>query len=163
RRHARACDADSRRSSSAAWRLPGSRTRDRRPLQRSARLPEPAGAWHGAFLGASSAVSSGSASASRSTSTATDTRALPRGPGAARFKRWHVTQQNGEAAVWSGASGNLIREWDGEWPDALFGHWVLPVPDLSGDGLADVIIAAPHAVVGDRPGGIVVARSPKTG
>src|SRR5262249_36764849 len=55
------------------------------------------------------------------------------------------------------------REWDGEWPDALFGHWVLPVPDLSGDGLADVIIAAPHAVVGDRPGGIVVARSPKTG
>ncbi|HKA31414.1 MAG TPA: hypothetical protein VKH82_18675, partial [Candidatus Binatia bacterium] len=62
----------------------------------------------------------------------------------ARFKRWHGNQQNGTAAVWSGATGDLIREWDGEWPDGLFGHWVMPVPDLSGDGLADVIIAAPH-------------------
>jgi hypothetical protein len=82
----------------------------------------------------------------------------------ARFKLQHGTQQNGEAAVWSGANGALLREWDGEWSDGLFGHWVMPIPDVSGDGLADVVIAAPHA--GVRPGamrGIVVARSPKTG
>jgi len=81
----------------------------------------------------------------------------------ARFKLWHGTQQNGSAAVWSGASGATIREWDGEWPDGLFGHWVMPVPDLSGDGLADVIIAAPHARVDGQVRGILVARSPKTG
>jgi hypothetical protein len=81
----------------------------------------------------------------------------------ARFKLWRGTQQNGTAAVWSGASGELIREWDGEWPDGLFGHWVMPVPDLSGDGLADVVIAAPHANLDGRWRGVVVARSPKTG
>jgi hypothetical protein len=81
----------------------------------------------------------------------------------ARFKLWKGNQQNGSAAVWSGASGAPIRAWDGEWPDGLFGHWVMPIPDLSGDGLADVIIAAPHAQVGGLTRGIVVARSPKTG
>ena len=81
----------------------------------------------------------------------------------ARFKLQQKTLQNGDAAVWSGASGALIRAWDGEWPDGLFGHWVMPVPDISGDGLADVIIAAPHAGVGGRMRGLVVARSPKTG
>jgi hypothetical protein len=37
------------------------------------------------------------------------------------------------------------------------------VPDLSGDGLADVVIAAPHAPVAGRMRGIVVARSPRNG
>src|SRR5216117_1821794 len=81
----------------------------------------------------------------------------------ARFKLWHGTQQNGSATVWSGASGAPIREWDGKWNDGLFGHWVMPVPDLSGDGLADVVIAAPHAQVDGIARGILVARSPKTG
>ena len=80
--------------------------------------------------------------------------------------RWALQQktlQNGSAFVWSGASGATIRAWDGEWADGLFGHWVLPIPDVSGDGLADVVIAAPQAP-GDGPmQGIVVARSPKTG
>jgi len=80
----------------------------------------------------------------------------------ARFKL-EGTYQNGRATVWSGATGRVIRSWDGTWADGLFGHWVMPVPDLSGDGLADVIIAAPHAPVGGRMHGIVVARSPKTG
>ncbi len=80
-----------------------------------------------------------------------------------RFKLWKGTQQNGTAAVWSGATGGLIHEWDGEWADGLFGHWVMPVPDLSGDGLADLVIAAPHARVDGRVRGVVVARSPKTG
>ena len=33
----------------------------------------------------------------------------------ARFKLQQGTQQNGSAAVWSGANGAPIREWDGEW------------------------------------------------
>ena len=37
------------------------------------------------------------------------------------------------------------------------------VPDLSGDGLADVVIAAPMALVGNAGRGIMVARSPKSG
>ncbi len=83
----------------------------------------------------------------------------------ARFKLQKGTQFNGEASVWSGADGHLIRSWDGEWDDGLFGHWVMPIPDLSGDGLADVVIAAPHARVGGggQMRGAVVARSPKTG
>ena len=49
---------------------------------------------------------------------------LPAGLGDhARFKLWHGNQQNGSATVWSGANGAPIREWDGEWPDGLFGHW----------------------------------------
>ena len=81
----------------------------------------------------------------------------------ARFKLQNRTQQNGIASVWSGATGTPIHEWDGEWADGLFGHWTLLVPDLSGDGLADVIIAAPHAPVNGVARGAVVARSPKTG
>jgi hypothetical protein len=81
----------------------------------------------------------------------------------ARFKLWRGNQQNGVVDVWSGASGTLLREWDGEWPDALFGHWVMPVPDLSGDGLADVVLAAPHATIDGVMSGTIVARSPKTG
>ncbi len=81
----------------------------------------------------------------------------------ARFKLQQKTLQNGNAAVWSGASGALIRAWDGEWPDGLFGHWVMPVPDISGDGLADVVIAGPHASTDGHMRGILVARSPKTG
>ncbi len=81
----------------------------------------------------------------------------------ARFKLQHKTSQAGSASVWSGATGRLIRSWDGEWSDGLFGHSVVPVPDISGDGLADLIIAAPHASLDGSARGIVVARSPKTG
>ncbi len=81
----------------------------------------------------------------------------------ARFTLQQRTLQNGSAAVWSGASGTQIRAWDGERPGGLFGHWVMPVPDLSSDGLADVVIAAPLAPVGGRARGVVVARSPRTG
>jgi VCBS repeat protein len=81
----------------------------------------------------------------------------------ARFKLQQKVFQNGDAAVWSGASGALMRSWDGEWPDGLFGHWVMPIPDISGDGLADLVIAAPHAPVHGTMHGLLVARSPKTG
>jgi hypothetical protein len=81
----------------------------------------------------------------------------------ARFKLQQKVSQSGDAIVWSGANGDQIRAWDGEWPDGLFGHWVMPIPDLSGDGLADVVIAAPHGATDGSFRGILVARSPKTG
>jgi len=80
----------------------------------------------------------------------------------ARFKL-QDTFQSGNVIVFSGASGTPIRSWDGDRSDGLFGHWVMPVPDISGDGLSDVVIAAPHAPVGGFLRGIVVARSPRTG
>ncbi|HWP64475.1 MAG TPA: FG-GAP-like repeat-containing protein [Candidatus Limnocylindria bacterium] len=79
-----------------------------------------------------------------------------------RFKL-QGTFQSGSATIWSGTSGRPIRSWDGERFDGLFGHWVALMPDVSGDGLADVVIAAPHAPVGGRMRGILVARSPRTG
>jgi hypothetical protein len=81
----------------------------------------------------------------------------------ARLTLQQEVLQNGSVTVWSGATGAQIRAWEGEWPGALFGHWVMPVPDLSGDGLADVVVAAPLAPVGGRVRGILVARSPRTG
>lgn len=71
--------------------------------------------------------------------------------------------QVGAATVWSGATGARIRAWEGEHRNGLFGHWVLLVPDIGGDGLADVVIAAPHAVVEGGGRGLVTARSVKTG
>ncbi len=80
----------------------------------------------------------------------------------ARFVR-QADSQNGSAAVWSGASGAPIRSWQGELPDAIFGHWVMPVPDLGHDGLADLVIAAPLARIDGDLSGVLFARSPKTG
>lgn len=87
-------------------------------------------------------------------------------PDVAAGSRWKLankTQQNGNANVWSGTTGERLRTWDGQFPDGMFGHWVMLVPDLSGDGLADVVIAAPMAPVGNAGRGIMVARSPKSG
>lgn len=81
----------------------------------------------------------------------------------ARFELQRKTQQNGNAAVWSGATGAQLRIWHGDLPDGLFGHWVLPVPDVSGDGLADVVVSAPTARVDGTVRGMLSARSPKTG
>jgi hypothetical protein len=81
----------------------------------------------------------------------------------ARFKLRQGTLQSGSATVWSGATGKPIRAWEGDLSDELFGHWVMLVPDLSGDGRPDVIITAPHAAVAGRMRGVVVARSPTTG
>jgi hypothetical protein len=72
-------------------------------------------------------------------STATAGRTSPPAPAS----RSRGPSQNGSATVWSGATGKPIRTWQGELPDALFGHWVMPVPDLDHDGLSDVVIAAP--------------------
>jgi len=80
----------------------------------------------------------------------------------ARFKRDKV-YQNGTASVWSGASGQRLRTWDGTLRKGLFGHCVVPMPDLNGDGLADVVIAAPSAEFAGNKRGVVMALSPKSG
>jgi hypothetical protein len=80
----------------------------------------------------------------------------------ARFKRQGI-HQNGAAAVWSGNSGVPVRVWDADLPDGLFGHWTLPVPDLDGDGVADLIITAPNTAIDGTVRGLVMARSPKSG
>lgn len=93
------------------------------------------------------------------------------GSGWCLARRFPGTTKNGELGfrfgepldVWSGADGTMIVHWDGEWPDALFGHWTMPIPDVSGDGLADVVVAAPHARLDQQVHGVLVARSPKTG
>jgi len=69
----------------------------------------------------------------------------------------------GMAGVWSGKTGAAIRTWQGPPEDSLFGHWVMAVPDLNGDGRADVVIAAPNADVGGVMTGMVTARSVATG
>ncbi|HEY2775992.1 MAG TPA: FG-GAP-like repeat-containing protein [Candidatus Binatia bacterium] len=82
----------------------------------------------------------------------------------ARFKLADGIFQDGTAEVWSGATGAKIRQWDGTLKNGLFGHSVLPIGDISGDGLADLVISAPNAEV--EPGvfrGVISARSPKTG
>jgi len=79
-----------------------------------------------------------------------------------RFKSQGI-YQNGSAAVWSGSTGEPIRAWDAELPDGLFGHWVLPIPDLGTDGLADVVISAPNTAIDGTVRGLVTARSPKSG
>jgi hypothetical protein len=71
--------------------------------------------------------------------------------------------QDGMAAVWSGATGSRIHAWVGSARGGLYGHWVLPVPDLDGDGLADVVITAPNATVDGVIRGTVEARSPRSG
>src|SRR5262249_21717854 len=81
----------------------------------------------------------------------------------ARFKLQAGVHPNGAAALWSGANGALIRAWDGEFPDGLFGHWVLPVPKLGHAGFADVVIAAPNARVDGVVRGVLMMRSPQTG
>jgi hypothetical protein len=80
-----------------------------------------------------------------------------------RFKLSQNIFQNGAASVWSGVTGTKIAGWDGTLKSGLFGHWVLPIPDIDGDHLADTIVAAPQALIDDEPHGVISARSPRTG
>ena len=79
----------------------------------------------------------------------------------ARFER-QGAYMTGYVAVWSGSTGARIRTWEAETRDGLFGQWTLLVPDIEGDGLADLITAAPYAVVPGTGRGVLTARSPKT-
>jgi hypothetical protein len=81
----------------------------------------------------------------------------------ARFKLKDGALQNGSATVWSGATGAPMRTWDGDLPNGLFGHWVMPALGLGRDAVAGVVIAAPNARVDDAVRGVLFARSPRTG
>jgi FG-GAP repeat len=65
-------------------------------------------------------------------------------------------QDTGLAAAWT-RDGALLRQWSGVDVDGLFGHGVMPVPDLDGDGLADVVVSAPNAIVDGETRGLVEA------
>ena len=62
----------------------------------------------------------------------------------------------GLAAAWT-RSGELLQSWTGVDVDGLFGHVVLAVPDLDGDGAADVVVSAPNAVIDGELRGVVDA------
>ncbi|MFN2375875.1 MAG: FG-GAP-like repeat-containing protein [Candidatus Binatia bacterium] len=81
----------------------------------------------------------------------------------ARFKVGEGISKDGVAAVWSGKNGALLRRWEGQLRGALFGHWTTALPDLDGDGLADVVVAAPQARVEGATHGVVSARSAASG
>ena len=51
------------------------------------------------------------------------------------------------------------HRWDGEQAASLYGQDVITVGDLNSDGLADLVISAPNALVDNKPVGIVEART----
>ena len=53
--------------------------------------------------------------------------------------------QAGSAYLYSGATGALLRRWNGVAQDEFVGQSVADAGDMDGDGLADVLIGAPHA------------------
>lgn len=77
----------------------------------------------------------------------------------AAFADLGSTEDAGIVYAWSGASGALLLEWEGTADGALFGHSVVLVPDLDGDGLADIVASEPNRAEGGR----IVARSPASG
>lgn len=64
----------------------------------------------------------------------------------------------GEAAAWT-RGGALLASWPGADVDGLFGHVVVAMPDLDGDGAADVVVSAPNAIVDGEPRGVIEARA----
>ena len=77
----------------------------------------------------------------------------------ARFATVDGLELVGVASAWSGASGAELARWEGDESSGTFGHAVATLPDIDGDGLADVVIAAPTRM----GGGVIDARSPITG
>ncbi len=60
----------------------------------------------------------------------------------------------GSVYLVSGATGSLIRRYDGDWPQSLFGHAVAGAGDLDGDGRAEQMVGALTAL---GPGGRISA------
>lgn len=84
----------------------------------------------------------------------------------ARFTRFPEAPHDnvGTASIWSGTSATPLLYWRGTVPQGLFGHSVLLLPDLDGDDLADMVVAAPTGRPDRRaPIGTLWARSGITG
>ena len=64
--------------------------------------------------------------------------------------------RTGEAMAWR-QGGELLQRWRGGDVDGLFGNVALAVPDLDGDGHADVVVSAPSAAVDGEVRGFVEA------
>ena len=89
------------------------------------------------------------------------------GDGAADFvvgadgNDWHA-QDAGSAYVYSGSSGALLKALHGQIADGEFGLRVAVVGDVDGDGVADLLIGAPHDSTKSFNGGAVFLYSGAT-
>jgi hypothetical protein len=70
---------------------------------------------------------------------------------------------NGYVKLYSGKTGAVLREWDGDQTSARFGWSVSRAGDIDGDSYPDVIISAPHAMQFGAPTGAAWIFSGKTG
>ncbi|MGB0953427.1 MAG: FG-GAP-like repeat-containing protein [Planctomycetota bacterium] len=52
--------------------------------------------------------------------------------------------EGGSVYIWSGKTGNLMHRIDGTVPYAAFGLRLTSVPDVNGDGVHDLLVAAPE-------------------
>ena len=66
----------------------------------------------------------------------------------------------GRIEVRSGADGSLLFAVDGEAPHAALGASVAPARDVTGDGLADVIVGAPRSLPATAPGYALLLAGP---
>jgi hypothetical protein len=67
--------------------------------------------------------------------------------------------QMGIVSAWSSDGGREIVSWEGHAQDGLFGHAVIAGPDADGDGVADVVAAAPNGKYHEVYRGVLFARS----
>lgn len=56
----------------------------------------------------------------------------------------------GVAYLFSGATGQQLRRWDGISLNGKFGNTLSPLPDVDGDGVQDLAIGAPHTGAQER-------------
>ncbi|MCS6912020.1 MAG: FG-GAP-like repeat-containing protein [Myxococcales bacterium] len=79
----------------------------------------------------------------------------------ARFADFELDDM-GWVGVWSGRDGRRFASWEGKGGGGLFGHTVLAGPDIDGDGIADVIAAAPLMAYGPIHRGTIAAYSARS-
>jgi len=60
----------------------------------------------------------------------------------------YMNSDTGTVYLYSGKDGSLLQSWSGEASSGNFGNSVSLGPDVTGDGLADVLISAPTLAIG---------------